>query len=619
MRRKLRRFYPFFILAPFVALVLFFSVNVLASDYIIFPLNNPFPPGARYVSNQIIVKYKEGKTPEALDKSGKMEEKKSLDKELFEIGVISQERLFLTDDILLKNYYLLNLRPNSNIPEVYKQLMRVSQVDSITPDYILSTQAAPDDPFFTDGQQWDMRKINLENAWNIQKGKINVTVGVIDTGVDTTNEDLKGVVKKGENEITGNSDTMDDQGHGTHVAGTIAALTNNGIGVSSVSWGNNKNGVRILPVKVCGSDGNCVTSDIVKGVKYAANNGAKIINLSISGAGECGTSNPFDFNNVYNSAISYARSKGALVVVAAGNEGQNASQVIPAKCSGVLVVGATNPDNGRWIGPSKQSNFGSLIKISAPGENILSTGMGNTYVTKSGTSMAAPHVSGLAALLLSYKPNLTPDQLTSCIINGADAIKTDEPIGKLINAQKALQRCGAPVIKASPTPKPSPTISLTPTPLPSPLPGSYFISGVVFADKGPVGNGILDPGEVLLSNVQVILSPADLFTSSVSNSVGYYTFRDLSPIAYTLTLSVQGIPSVNLPITPVTLTNTNRSQIVNIPILESVIPVPVVTQAPGVTTAPRPTNSQSSSSGCYIDPACLSGKKTVQVCAFKCN
>lgn len=619
MRRKLRHFYPFFILAPFVVLVLFFSVKVLASDYIIFPLNNPFPPGARYVSNQIIVKYKEGQTPEALDKAGNMEQKKSLDKALFAIGVVSQERLFLTEDELLKNYYLLNLRPNSNIPEVYNQLLHVPEVDSITPDYILNTQATPNDPFFADGQQWDMKKINLVNAWNTQRGKINVTVGVIDTGVDASNEDLQGVVKVGENEITGTTDTMDDQGHGTHVSGTIAALTNNGIGISSVSWGSSTNGVRILPVKVCGSDGNCVTSDIVKGIKYAVSKGAKIINLSISGAGECGTSNPFDLNNVYNSAISYARSKGALIVVAAGNEGQNASQAIPAKCNGVLVVGATNPDNGRWIGPVKQSNFGSFIKVAAPGENILSTGMGNTYVTKSGTSMAAPHVSGLAALLLSYNPNLTPDQMTKCIVNGSDRIVTDKPIGKLINAQKALLACGAKIPKASPTPKPSPTTTLTPTPLPSPLPGSYFISGTVFADKGPVANGILDPGEVLLSNVQVILSPADQFTSVVTNSAGYYTFRDLSPIEYELLLSVQNMPSTNLPKTRVILTEANRSKVVNIPILESVIPVMSATPIPGASVSPGPTTSQHPSSGCYIDPACLSGKKSVQVCTFKCN
>lgn len=629
----IKRFYPFLLLIPFVLLVLFFVVKVFARDVVVDPGGNPFPKGSRYVEDQIIVKYKDGQSPEELKEKGDTGKEKSLAENLLSMGVTSQKKLFTSVDSLLKDYYLLLLKPGTNIPELYKNLTKVPEIDGITPDYILSainpegkstgeTQDAspitqpplgegePDDPYFLDGQQWDMEAIDMKKAWDIERSNESTVVAVVDTGVDYNHPDLAGKVIKGKNYINDSDDPLDDHGHGTHVAGTIAAITNNGIGISSVSWG-----AKILAVKACDNNGDCLTSNVVKGVAYALSQNVKIINISIAGVGSCKRENFFSGDRVYEDVIKEAQKKGAIIVVAAGNHNQDASLEVPGACDGVITVGATNRSNTRWVNNELSgSNFGSKVDIAGPGAPILSTSTDNGYTIRNGTSMATPHVSGVAALLLSLNKNLTADQLKECLIDGAKKIETDKYIGGLLNSYDSLITCGGKVKQNISSP------SITASPFPS-IPtretneDKYSISGTVFIDEN--SSGQLDSNDKKLGGVQVVLSPSTDFLSVLANPQGYFLFSDLTPETYFISLSIPDVSSVNLPTRTVTLSENARTAVVNIPVSPLVLPGTTSTlQIQGGT--PTPTSTKKTGSGCYYDPGCFEGGSG-QACSFTCN
>lgn len=271
------------------------------------------------------------------------------------------------------------------------------------------------------------------------------------------------------------SDARDFYGHGTHVAGTIGALTNNSIGISGINWN-----VQLLAVKVLNDYGSGHTVDIVAGIYYAADNGAKVINMSLGGDYRCAESQSLQ------DAISYAVSRGVTVVVAAGNENADANNSSPASCNNVITVAATGPDDER----ASFSNYGSAVDVAAPGGNartddfpdtttnpdcfsasrnylcrIRSTTPNNTYRLYVGTSMATPHAAGAAALLLAQNPSLTPDQIETALKNSGDSIATDQPIGKRLNMYTALQLTSSQTpAPTSLTPTSSQAPSLTPTP-----------------------------------------------------------------------------------------------------------------------------------------------------------
>jgi serine protease len=224
------------------------------------------------------------------------------------------------------------------------------------------------------------------------------------------------------------------------VAGTIAALTNNGIGVAGVAYG-----AKVVPVRVLGQCGG-YTSDIADGIIWASGGTvsgisniaarAQVINMSLGGGGACDTTT--------QNAINGARSRGTVVVVAAGNEAQNASNSSPANCSGVIAVAATNKSGGR----ASYSNYGTIVDVAAPGGDtgaaILSTLNAGTkapgadsYAGYMGTSMATPHVAGVVALMLSKNPNLTPDQVEAALKSSARAFPA------------SCSGCGAGIVDAS--------------------------------------------------------------------------------------------------------------------------------------------------------------------------
>ncbi|KUL32656.1 S8 family peptidase [Actinoplanes awajinensis] len=301
------------------------------------------------------------------------------------------------------------------------------------------------------GKQWGLATMHVADAWQKSTGA-GVTVAVIDTGVDATNVDLAGQVLTGYDATTDKvGGNIDPHGHGTHVAGTIAAVTGNTIGVSGVAPD-----AKILPVRVLGNDGSGYMSDAAEGILWAADNGAQVINMSLGSSEKVAA---------VTTAITYARSKGVTVIAAAGNERKEGSPVsYPAAEAGVIAVAAT--DSADQV--AEYSNAGSFVDVAAPGSAILSTypsALGKSYSTMSGTSMASPHVAAVAALLKAAKPSLTPDQIeqaleTSAVDLGPSGKDNDFGYGR-IDALAALATVGTPT--SAPTTAPAKPTAPAPT------------------------------------------------------------------------------------------------------------------------------------------------------------
>jgi len=273
------------------------------------------------------------------------------------------------------------------------------------------TSWSPNDPYY--GQQWQYPKIQAPDAWAVVTGTSQVAIAILDTGIDQSHEDLKAKIAKNVNFTT--SGSFDDKyGHGTHVAGSAAAVSNNGLGVAGTCPN-----CALYNVKVLGDNGSGAWSWIANGIVWAADNGAKVINMSLGGS--TGSSTVED-------AVNYAWNKGAVLVAAAGNSGSS-SPSYPAYYSNVIAVAATDQNDNK----ASFSNYGPWVDIAAPGVSILSTapdhrnriwGFGVKYGTLSGTSMASPHVAGVAGLVWSMGTSCGTDNscVRSRIENGADKI-----------------------------------------------------------------------------------------------------------------------------------------------------------------------------------------------------
>lgn len=289
---------------------------------------------------------------------------------------------------------------------------------TVQEDHRVHATITPDDPLW--GQQWGPQKVKAPAAWDVTTGKSSVIVAVLDTGVDLTHSDLasqlwantqevpeNGLDDDGNGHIDdingwrfghdalgtpyGSNEVNDDHGHGTHVAGIIAARGNNGQGIAGMAWGS-----RVMVVKVLDQRGDGYYSEVANGLVYATNNGAQIANLSLGGP---------DQSKIMEDAIAYANTHDTMVIASAGNTGS--AVLFPAAYSGAVAVAATDQnDQHPWF-----SCYGPEIDLAAPGNLIYSTCIGNQYCFKSGTSMATPHVAGLAALLRSQHPDYPAAQV----------------------------------------------------------------------------------------------------------------------------------------------------------------------------------------------------------------
>jgi subtilisin family serine protease len=282
----------------------------------------------------------------------------------------------------------------------------------------------PNDPFWP--SQWSPRLTHAPAAWERTVGDAQTVVGVVDTGLDATQPDLRGRVVPGFEFVQGDADPHDDNGHGTAVAGVIAAAGDNGVGVAGYCWR-----CRLMPLKVLGADGTGLSSDLARGIVWAADNGARVINASLEG--------PAD-DLAVAAATSYARARGALVVAAAGND-SSSTLGYPAALPGVVSVAASTPGDELYA----FSNSGAAL--AAPGMNST-TSLGGGYERFLGTSSAAPVVSGIAGLLLGLVPSATLAQLTEVLERSAVPV-TGVLYGR-VDAQRALNALSPPPPSSSP-------------------------------------------------------------------------------------------------------------------------------------------------------------------------
>ncbi|PWR69760.1 peptidase S8/S53 subtilisin kexin sedolisin [Methanospirillum stamsii] len=444
-----------------------FSCAVLGDEQNVTPTVQSPETTAAYVPGELIVKYKDGSVA-ALAAEG--------------TGPVALEALgaeVATDFSAegLSNLQALDISGSLSVKEAIEELEQSPYVAYAEPNFIISlslpeTEPAnendtgeisalsyPNDPKFSD--QWGLTNtgqtggksgadISAAKGWDITTGSDSIVVAVIDTGVDYTHPDLAANIWTNPGEIAGNgidddgngyiddvhgydfinndNDPMDDNGHGTHCAGVIGAIGNNGVGIAGLSWK-----VKIMPLKFLRADGNGDTAASLNAIAYARRMGADVISCSWGGTAK---------SQALGDAIS---STNVLFACAAGNAGSN-NDITPHYPSGfssdqIISVAASDDDDGI---PSFSNYGASSVDLAAPGDWIMSTyptALGHQYVKMKGTSMATPHVAGLAALLLSKDSSLTPSALKTKILSSVDklsAFSGKTVSGGRINVLKAL-------------------------------------------------------------------------------------------------------------------------------------------------------------------------------------
>jgi subtilisin family serine protease len=344
----------------------------------------------------------------------------------------------------------LRMAPGASVEGAVARLRREPAVAYAEPNYLYTVDRTPDDPLFTDGQLWGLNNpndadIDAPEAWDLATGSASVAVAVVDTGVDDTHPDLAAnILRNGDGSVVGydfaNGDPnpMDDHGHGTHVAGTIGGRANNATGVAGVCWD-----VSIVPLKFMGRDGSGSTAAAVDCLDYACalkrERGINIVATNNSWGGPGASQSLQD-------AIARCSALGILCVAAAGNDGTNndSRPFYPAGYAdpGVLAVAATDAADRR----ASFSNYGAAtVDLGAPGVGIWSSIPGGRYASYSGTSMAAPHVTGAAALLAAYDPSLTSPAIKARLMATGDPVAAlaDKTVsGRRLNAYNALAGSG---------------------------------------------------------------------------------------------------------------------------------------------------------------------------------
>ena len=423
-----------------------------------------------FVPGEVIVKYKPGARSLSLRATGE--------------ALTLVRRLALPQTELLRRADLTKRETLALVAELERQ----PDVLYAQPNYLKYALKAPNDRYY--GAQWHYPAMNLPAAWDIQDGTTNpVTVAVVDTGF-VAHPDMEGIFVGGYDFVSDPANSADGDGrdadatdlgqdsgyHGTHVAGTIGARSNNELGVAGVNWG-----ARVVPVRVLGVTGGGTTADIVDGLLWAGGepvneapanpNPAKVINLSLGGEGPC--------DSLEQEAYTTLRARGVISVVAAGNSDDDAGFHSPANCQDVITVGATGPQGTR----APYSNYGTTVDVMAPGGDVSQTFEfeGESYPAGvlsplqddageffygfyQGTSMASPHVAGLVSLMLAADPALTFDTILARLRDSATPLSADEC------NRDAGTDCGAGLVDAAgalgggaapPPPPPPPTGNVT--------------------------------------------------------------------------------------------------------------------------------------------------------------
>lgn len=384
--RKLAKYFLVF------AVTLSFS-TVYAGDIFTRPTKLNLPVGD-FAQDELIVKFKSGASP------------------LRQVEILRQYDLSIVHQPLGGSWLRLRTPAKLAVGDLFSRLSQLPEIDYVEPNYKVYAQFVPNDTYYS--YQWNFDQLNMESAWDVSSGQ-NVVVAVIDTGVAYENygasyrqaPDLAGTTfVPGYDFVNNDSHPNDDEGHGTHVAGTVAQTTNNNLGVAGVAYG-----ARIMPVKVLDSNGSGYTTDVAAGITWAADNGAQVINLSLGSS---------SYSQTLAEAVAYAANQGVVIVAAAGNDGVNGVIYPAALDDYVIAVGAVRYDEQK----TGYSNYGSSLDVMAPGGDLSVDQNGDGYgdgilqqtITQNwrranprsfgyyfyeGTSMATPHVAGLSALLIA--------------------------------------------------------------------------------------------------------------------------------------------------------------------------------------------------------------------------
>lgn len=340
------------------------------------------PPPQKFVTDELLVQFKAG-----VHKAGS---------DTVLRGAGAQE----ADDIPQLRVKRIKV-PAAARDKVKAALAKNPNVTFVEENFLAEPLVTPNDPSFA--SQWHLPKIAAPAGWDISTGSSSVDIAILDSGVDPGHPDLAGKLLPGFNFVTNTADTRDVTGHGTKVAGSAAAMANNGAGVAGVAWQN-----QIMPLVIADSTGYATYSRMASAITYAADRGVRIINLSYGGSTSSST---------LQNAVNYAWSKGAIVFASASNY-NTSTPYYPAACTNAVSVSATDANDAK----ASFSNYGATIDIAAPGVSILTTANGGGYASVSGTSFSSPIAAGLGALILSVNPTLSNAQVVDIITQNADDI-----------------------------------------------------------------------------------------------------------------------------------------------------------------------------------------------------
>ncbi|MBQ4869301.1 peptidase S8 [Priestia megaterium] len=291
------------------------------------------------------------------------------------------------------------LHSKRDINTLIKIYNKLEEVEYAEPNHMLKAFYTPNDPFFA--YQYGPQKVQAPDAWDVTTSNGNIKIAIIDTGVQLNHPELAIKLWPGYNFVEGNLNPNDGNGHGTHVAGIAGALTENSLGIAGIAPS-----ASIIPVRALDNSGNGTLSNIANAITYSTNAGAKVINLSLGSS---------QGSITLENAINYAWNQGVVIVAAVGNEASN-TLTYPAAYQNVIAVASTDINDQK----SDFSNYGTWVEVSAPGSTILSTYTGSYYAYLSGTSMACPHVAGLAALLAAQGKNNV--QIKNTILSTCDPV-----------------------------------------------------------------------------------------------------------------------------------------------------------------------------------------------------
>ncbi|MEH7475757.1 alkaline serine protease [Priestia megaterium] len=356
----------------FVIILLFYTVK-----YIVILLQLDSSEFTK--NNQIIVKFKEDVCEET------------------QLKIHHKHKCTILDHNKELDFQVLHSKRDINtLIKIYNKL---EEVEYAEPNHMLKAFYTPNDPFFA--YQYGPQKVQAPDAWDVTTSNGNIKIAIIDTGVQLNHPELAIKLWPGYNFVEGNLNPNDGNGHGTHVAGIAGALTENSLGIAGIAPS-----ASIIPVRALDNSGNGTLSNIANAITYSTNAGAKVINLSLGSSQRSIT---------LENAINYAWNQGVVIVAAAGNEASN-TLTYPAAYQNVIAVASTDINDQK----SDFSNYGTWVEVSAPGSTILSTYTGSYYAYLSGTSMACPHVAGLAALLAAQGKNNV--QIKNTILSTCDPV-----------------------------------------------------------------------------------------------------------------------------------------------------------------------------------------------------